>query len=108
MAQHYHSLSHHLDKALAVHLLLLLVDLLINADCFHLRFATANSPHNVVPQMPEMTTLDWLCHEISNHLFRRAPFNGQFLHIHLISDEELSNVDMPHTFLTGDFSIPLK
>ncbi len=47
--QQYHLLCHHLDTALAVHFLLLIVELLINVDCFHLGFAATNSPTNVVP-----------------------------------------------------------
>ncbi len=58
--------------------------------------------------MPEMTALDWLCHEISDHLLHGAPFDGQLLHIHLISDEEITNVNMPCTFPTGGLSVPLK
>jgi hypothetical protein len=59
--------------------------------------------------MPEMTALDWLWHEISDHLLCWAPFGGQLLHIHSISDEEIIvNVDMPHTFPTGGFSVPLR
>jgi hypothetical protein len=108
VAQRYHSLCHHLDTALAIHLLLIIVDLLIKSDCFHLGFAPTNSPHNLVPYMPEMTALDWLCYKISNHLFCRAPFNGQLLHIHLICDEKVANVDMPCTFPTGGFAVPLK
>ncbi len=49
VVQQYHSLCHHLDMVLAVHLLFVVVDHLINADCFHLGFAPKNSPHNVVP-----------------------------------------------------------
>jgi hypothetical protein len=57
--------------------------------------------------MPEMTALDWLCHKISDHLLCGAPFYGQLLHIHLIIDEEITNVDIPCMFPTGGFSIPL-
>jgi hypothetical protein len=52
--------------------------------------------------MPEMTVLDWLCHEISNHLLCGAPFNGQLLHIHLIGNEEIVNVDIPGTFPSSE------
>jgi hypothetical protein len=55
-----------------------------------------------------MTALDWLCHGISDHLFCRAPFVNQLLHIHLMSDEEILNVDTPRMFPTGGFSAPLK
>ncbi len=49
MVQQYYLLCHHLDTVVAVHLLLLAVDLLINVDCFHLGFAATTSPHDVVP-----------------------------------------------------------
>jgi hypothetical protein len=108
VAQQYHSLCHHLGTALAVHLLLIIVDLIINVYCFHLGFAATNSPHNLVPQMPEMTALDWLCHKISGNLFCRAPYDGQLLHIHSIRDEKVANVDMPHTLPSGGFTVPLR
>jgi hypothetical protein len=108
VVQQYHFLCHHLDMALAFHLLLLIVDLFINVDCFHLGFAAMNSPLIVVPWIPEMTALDWLCHNISDHLFCMASFDGQLLHIHSIRDEEITNVDAPHTFPTGRFTVPLK
>ncbi len=44
VVQQYQLLCHHLDTAIAVHLLLLVVDLLINVDCLHLGFAATNSP----------------------------------------------------------------
>jgi hypothetical protein len=107
-AQQYHLLHHHFDTALAVHLLLIIVDILFNVDCYHLGFAATNSPHNVVPQMPEMTALDWLHHKMSNHLFCWATFDGQLLHIHSICDEKVAIVDMPCMFPTRGFTIPLK
>ncbi len=58
--------------------------------------------------MPEMTALDWLCHEIRDHLLCGAPVDGQLLNIHLISDEEIMNVDMSCMFPIGGFSVPLK
>ncbi len=49
VAQQYYLLCQHLDMALAIDFVVVVADpLLIHVDCFHLGFATKNSPRDVV------------------------------------------------------------
>ncbi len=51
-------------------------------------------------QPPEMTTLQGLGHKISHHMLGGAPFDLNFLHVDPVSDEEVTNIDVPSSFTT--------
>ena len=42
-----------------------------------------------------MTAWKWLGPEISNHLLGRTPVESDFFHIHPITNEEVSDVNVP-------------
>jgi hypothetical protein len=42
-----------------------------------------------------MTALQWFGPEINNHILGRTPVEPDFFHIHQITDEEVSDVNMP-------------
>jgi hypothetical protein len=51
-------------------------------------------------QPPEMTTLQGLGHKIIHHILGGAPSDLNFLHVDPVSDEEVTNIDVPSTFTT--------
>ncbi len=100
----------HCDAALAVHLTLLsncLVGLLANIDHILLGFYTAYSAHDVISQIPEVTSLQGFHHKVSNHLLGWTPPNADLLHVHLICTKKVSDVDMPRTLAAWSFTILL-
>jgi hypothetical protein len=94
----------HCNMALAICISLLdklLVGLLTtqtNHICFG--FNASNSTHDVISQFSELTALKRLSHKISNHLLGGTPINANFLHVHQIHDEEVSDVNMPLALAT--------
>jgi hypothetical protein len=45
-----------------------------------------------------MTALQRFSPEVSDHFLGRTPMQADFFHVHLISNEKVSNVDMPCAF----------
>jgi hypothetical protein len=61
----------------------------IYTSCQHLSCCpchTAYSTHDVISQIPELTSLQGLHHKTSNHLLTGRPLNAHFLHVHPICD----------------------
>ncbi len=47
-----------------------------------------------------MTSLKGLSHEISHHFLGGAPFDLNLLHVDPVSNEEISNIDVPGPLTT--------
>jgi len=65
-----------------------------------LAFLIEDHPHNQTTQSPEMTSLKGLSHEISHHFLGGAPFELNLLHVDPVSNEEISNIDVPSPLTT--------
>ena len=45
-----------------------------------------------------VTALQRLCQKVSNHFFGGTPMDADLLHIHLVTNKEVLNVDVPGVF----------
>ena len=63
-------------------------------------FNASHSTHDVVSQLSKVTALQWFSPEVSNHLLSRTPMEADLLHVHPISDEKVSDVNVPCALAT--------
>jgi hypothetical protein len=88
----------HCRTAQPAHLCNLLLGNLANAGSISFGFNTSHSAHDIISQLSEMTALQRFNPKVSNHLLGRTPMEADFLHVHLISNEKVPDVDMPCAF----------
>ena len=70
------------------HLCNLLLGNLASAGSINFGFNTSHSAHDIISKLSKMTALQRFSPEVSNHLLGRTPMEADFLHVHLISNEE--------------------
>ena len=71
-----------------------------DASSISFGFNATHSTHDVVSQLSKVTAVQRFSPEVSNHLLSRTPMEADILHVHPISDEKVSDVNVPRALAT--------
>ena len=61
--------------------------------------------HDLVSELLEQSALGWLCHIVSDHVPRGAPFHSQLLLVNAIRYEIVTNIDVLRALAARSFAI---
>ena len=71
-----------------------------DASSISFGFNATHSTHDVVSQLSKVTALQRFGPDVSNHFLGRTPMEADLLHVHPISDEKISDVNVPRALAT--------